>query len=1064
MTLSNTTSSVTVSGNGATTAFTYSFPILGAGQFQLALTDTTGATTVLDQSVYSVTGVANPNGGTFTYSPSGSPITAGESLTFRRVTPRKQLTSFINQGAYYPQVVESALDNLEAQIQDLGNHPFDIDPNYFSFSNGTTLTLGNITHDVIGVIHDFTGGIQNISGGIGTISEIASIGSINAVGSIMSVPGGIGHIGTGIGTIDAIGTLGSIMSVPGGIGHIGTGIGTIDAIGTLGGIGVLTVATPGTTANSAGIVGMIGNPGQLTFLTAGSGVTISPDGVITAGDGGSGLPSYFNVTNSPPTFSADNSGAVNAGGVGLALVAHAAGTMTLGNTNGVGLVVNSGPAAAANHVAVNAALSGAGPAILAQGSDTDINLTLIAKGAGLVQVPGKEFKAGFLTALAGTVTFATGAIQPEGSTTFYGNMTATGTLDQDASAWQLFVSDDIDAQPGAHFRAARILHQFGGGAFAGPREGFRVDMTQQGAIALNAHSQFGPVGFYITGNDNAGGTYTGSAYPNGTLNASGVMFGGGNRQAALLDGASYWQGIAADGEIDILVQSARQTWTISGTFSAGDTIALTFTAAWLIAFGGPYTASYTVRAGDVLGDILAGLLRALNNTQNTFNLIGYTTEPYTGTSTDPVMVTFYWNTLRPSVTISAAVTSSGSLAATGGSISPGASVAEKILSSWVRLAGDAQPPTVGKRSAPLLFGSQNAPPSGGFANLAQLGVVEGPWPFQPDAVLIQAVNQNSVNGPFIGPVPPAELGGFVDLRNVSFYNSGTGVPGAPLQFSGFSVDGYGGLQMGAFYIIAGNDGTNPTLNLGGPASVYTTVASSPGIASGGSGSACDPTKKYFIGDIVYDGYGGSYTVSAVNSAGVVTGLNNNVAPQFLGLYGGVSLPSNPIHCTGGSGEGLAINLTWVNGTAGTINLGAGGGAVTAPTPSAPDSSTRVATTAFVHGANVRTMVFPYPGALTASEKVTIPITQAGTLLANGGSHQAYVGTNPTAANTFTVSTIHSGSPTAQGTISISSGGSVTWPSFSAVALVPGDAVQVTNQGTADATAADISLALQFQPD
>jgi hypothetical protein len=266
--------------------------------------------------------------------------------------------------------------------------------------------------------------------------------------------------------------------------------------------------------------------------------------------------------------------------------------------------------------------------------------------------------------------------------------------------------------------------------------------------------------------------------------------------------------------------------------------------------------------------------------------------------------------------------------------------------------------------------------------------------------------------------------------------------------------------MGAGVISSSVSGSNPSLTIDMPSGAYIGTGT-PAIATGGNGTSGNPTLKYFQGDIVFDNLGGSYEVLSVTAHGVVNGLTALRQPQYRGIT-----PSNPIACTGGSGTGLTINITWAtNGSSnGALALMPSGGQVTAPTPAAGNSSTLVATTAFVRTANVRTMNFEFPGVLTGSEKATLVITQAGTLPANGGSYQAYVGTNPTAANIFSINTIHSGSATTQGTISISSGGSVTWPSFSAVALAPGDAVQIINQGTADATASDIVLALQFQPD
>lgn len=116
MTISTTTVKVTVAGNGVQTVFNYSFLMPTAGQYDLYLTDTDGTFSLIDQSDYTVSGIGNPNGGTFTYSPA---ISTGQSLTLVRDLPDTQTTNYGNQAAYYPQTVESTFDRTVMQIQDL---------------------------------------------------------------------------------------------------------------------------------------------------------------------------------------------------------------------------------------------------------------------------------------------------------------------------------------------------------------------------------------------------------------------------------------------------------------------------------------------------------------------------------------------------------------------------------------------------------------------------------------------------------------------------------------------------------------------------------------------------------------------------------------------------------------------------------------------------------------------------------------------------------------------------------------------------------------------------------
>lgn len=110
----------------------------------------------------------------------------------------------------------------------------------------------------------------------------------------------------------------------------------------------------------------------------------------------------------------------------------------------------------------------------------------------------------------------------------------------------------------------------------------------------------------------------------------------------------------------------------------------------------------------------------------------------------------------------------------------------------------------------------------------------------------------------------------------------------------------------------------------------------------------------------------------------------------------------------------------------------------------------------------RTLLFSLVGLLPGGQTYNLTMTQAGVLLANGGVPKAYIPTNPAATQVLTLNTIHAGIVTTQGTISISTSGVVTWPSFSAVALAAGDTVQLHNQALADITFANACFSLQVQ--
>lgn len=108
-------------GNGVTTSFPFTFKVFEDSDLRVVRTTPTGAETdlVLD-SDYSVT--LNPDqnatpGGTITYPLSGDPLSAGWTLTAVGNIQALQETDLTNQGGFYPQVIEDALDRATILIQ-----------------------------------------------------------------------------------------------------------------------------------------------------------------------------------------------------------------------------------------------------------------------------------------------------------------------------------------------------------------------------------------------------------------------------------------------------------------------------------------------------------------------------------------------------------------------------------------------------------------------------------------------------------------------------------------------------------------------------------------------------------------------------------------------------------------------------------------------------------------------------------------------------------------------------------------------------------------------------------
>ncbi len=119
MSLSTTTNKIIYQGNGYTTQWSFSFPVLDADHLGVILTDAGGLETVVAASAYAVTGIGAPTGGSVTYPLSGAPIPNGTKLTLVRTVPYTQDTVLSNQGGYYPEVVERRFDEIYMALQQL---------------------------------------------------------------------------------------------------------------------------------------------------------------------------------------------------------------------------------------------------------------------------------------------------------------------------------------------------------------------------------------------------------------------------------------------------------------------------------------------------------------------------------------------------------------------------------------------------------------------------------------------------------------------------------------------------------------------------------------------------------------------------------------------------------------------------------------------------------------------------------------------------------------------------------------------------------------------------------
>jgi hypothetical protein len=170
LTISTTSSSIQVAGDGLNSSFTFPFVADSADNILVQYINANGIQTTLNPSQYTlVINPAGPNqlwgvGGTITYPLVGSPIAAGTYLLIQRTLPLTQETTVRNQGNYYAQVTEQALDIIEMQLQQVSARTGQLRGVWVT---GTDYNYGDIVQD--GVNGDDTGNyytcvIPNTSG------------------------------------------------------------------------------------------------------------------------------------------------------------------------------------------------------------------------------------------------------------------------------------------------------------------------------------------------------------------------------------------------------------------------------------------------------------------------------------------------------------------------------------------------------------------------------------------------------------------------------------------------------------------------------------------------------------------------------------------------------------------------------------------------------------------------------------------------------------------------------------------------------------------------------------
>lgn len=226
MTVSTTSSAATFLGNGSTQIFTYPFIMGSASNAVIYYVNAQGLQVLLSPSQYSITlnapapGAIWGIGGSVTYLYNGQPIANGTQLIVDRLLPLTQTTSISNQGNFYPEVIEEALDILCFEIQQVASRGGAIRG---IWATGVQYNFGDIVQDGTngaGTFNLYVCAIENTSGvwttdlANGDWSLALNVASLQTMGSYLPLTGGtiLGNL-----TVDGTTTLVGTTTIAGGL-------------------------------------------------------------------------------------------------------------------------------------------------------------------------------------------------------------------------------------------------------------------------------------------------------------------------------------------------------------------------------------------------------------------------------------------------------------------------------------------------------------------------------------------------------------------------------------------------------------------------------------------------------------------------------------------------------------------------------------------------------------------------------------------------------------------------------------------------------------------------------
>lgn len=173
MTVTTTTRQAVLTTNGSTTVFPFSFKVLNAAHVTVQLRNAT--TKVVEKTYtageYTLSGVG-ASSGSVTISPAPA---AGKELVIVRTVPYTQEVDIVNQGGFFPEVIENQLDLNVMQTQQL-QAEVDRAPRVQVGEVGPTfISLPNLVGETLGLQSDGNGGYQIVAGVTGQLAGVIEV-------------------------------------------------------------------------------------------------------------------------------------------------------------------------------------------------------------------------------------------------------------------------------------------------------------------------------------------------------------------------------------------------------------------------------------------------------------------------------------------------------------------------------------------------------------------------------------------------------------------------------------------------------------------------------------------------------------------------------------------------------------------------------------------------------------------------------------------------------------------------------------------------------------------------